>query len=222
MFKNKTTFKCKECGCCCKYFGLSKTLPVFSFEIPKLQKQAKKHNKKIIFVPENILLDKKSGILFCLNYGMANMPCPFLEQSERKSKCLVYVHRPLICKKFPLEKNPLFHEIKKGSFFDCDNLNSDKVLKYIKKKNRCLNNKQIEKQFIEIFGKEIWKASLEIDKIKTRINKKLKRLEKSKDIDICNMDWIDIKKYKVIDVFEFLEIQKRNTIKKFTKVTKVK
>ena len=219
MEKNlkKCLFECQRCGYCCQNLGKSKTIPVFGFEIPELEKQAKKQKKALVFTPENMLLDRKSGQLFCLNYGLAIMPCPFLRKEKNKTNlfgCSIYDYRPLICRKFPLEKNPFFHDLSKSMFFDCDYLNPDKILKFIKNKTGCLNNlnkkpKIMKKEFIGIFGKETWDASLKIDGIKYVINSKLEKLEREGKIDIVSMDWIDVNKYKnIIDVFEFLKKQK--------------
>lgn len=202
-------FECQRCGYCCRDFGGSKTLPVFEFEIPGLKYQAKKKKSVLVFVPENIFLDKKSGQIFCLNYGLSNMPCPFLTKNQGVFGCSIYENRPLICRKFPLEKNPLFHEITKESFFDCDNLYADKTLSCVQKENNCLNNKQVEKQFIEIFGKNVWNASLGVDKIKLRINKELKELEVLEKIEPVSVDWIDSKNPEIIGVFEFLDKYKQ-------------
>ncbi|MFW6283062.1 MAG: YkgJ family cysteine cluster protein [Minisyncoccales bacterium] len=213
MEKNK--FVCKNCGYCCRNFGKSKTLPLFEFEIPKIEEKAKNLQKTVVFIPENILIDKKSGTLFCMNYGMAVMPCPFLEKSgDNKQTCSIYPDRPLICRKFPLEKNPLFHKLKKSNFFDCDYFDSDEILKSIKKGNRCSNNEQTKKQFTEIFGKEIWEASLTVDKIKDKLNKNLSRLEELKKIEIASGEWIDTKGKEIIGVFEFLKkIKDKHNIK---------
>ena len=100
-------FECRRCGYCCSNFGKSRTLPVFEFEIPGLKERAKQEGVVLVFVPENVFLDKRSGQLFCLNYGMAVMPCPFLIENKGLHGCSIYKNRPLICRKFPLEKNPL-------------------------------------------------------------------------------------------------------------------
>lgn len=208
---NNPGFECRRCGYCCSDFGKSKTLPVFEFEIPILKKQAKNKGIVLVFVPENIFLDKKSGGLFCLNYGMAVMPCPFLIKEKKFYSCSIYKNRPLICRKFPLEKNPLFHDIKKSSFFDCNYLNSERLLKFVEKENRCLNTEnkksqdKIQKLFIEIFGKGVWDSSFKVDKIKTIIKKRLKELDKQGKTEITSVDWIDVKKHNVRGVFEFLE-----------------
>jgi len=208
----KNCFECNRCGYCCSYFGKSKTLPVFEFEIFGLIKEAKKKGITLVFVPENILLDKKSGKLFCMNYGMSVMPCPFLAKNKGVYGCSIYENRPLICRKFPLEKNPVFHGIKKHSFFDCPNLDSDKILDRLNKTD-CLNNKnpkRVKEEFIGIFGKEIWKSSLNIDKIKSEISKKLKNLEKKGKTEIVSIGWIDVKSHDIIGVFEFFrQIEKR-------------
>lgn len=207
---NGSYFKCHSCGFCCSWFGRSNTLPVFEFEIPQLEMNAKKQGIDLIFVPENVLLDKKSGNLFCLNYGMAIMPCPFLIKSNKNNLCSIYKKRPLICRKFPLEKNPLFHKIKKGIFFDCPNLDPNKAVEKLKqtgclnKENKKYKNK-IKEKSIEIFGKEIWDASLSVDRLKSEINNKIKELENLGKIEICFADWVDVKKHKIMGVFEFLE-----------------
>ena len=90
-------------------------------------------------------------------------------------------------------------------------MKTKKILLSVEKGNRCLNNRirkknqDIRKQFIDIFGKGVWDASLEIDKIKSFITKKLKDMEDQEKIDLVEVDWIDPKKYSVIGVFEFLE-----------------
>lgn len=107
-------FACKNCGSCCKKFGL-KGLPLFEEEVERIKKLSE---DKLDIRPTEIFIDKKSGKKFAVLYGMFNEPCPFLTENS----CSIYDQRFLICKQFPVFSTEKFKFSKlkdEPEFFDC-------------------------------------------------------------------------------------------------------
>ena len=104
MKNMRNKFICKGCGECCKKFGKGKnsSLPLFEWEVEQYKELAKQKGINLNISPLHYFLDKKSGFVFCLNYGMFNTPCPFLQEN----KCSIYDYRALICRQFPLLNVP--------------------------------------------------------------------------------------------------------------------
>lgn len=82
--------KCSGCGQCC-----SALLPLSNKEINNIRKYIKKKNIKPcrhgVGSPRNIQLD---------------LMCPFLDESKKDKKCLIYPARPQICKAFKCDIPP--------------------------------------------------------------------------------------------------------------------
>lgn len=196
-------FKCYNCGYCCSNFGPAGTLPIFHWEKKKLEAIATKKNISLNFIPENVYYDSISKKIFFVNYGMKNMPCPFL----KNNKCSIYNERPLICKSFPIGKNPLFEKkeissIKPNWFIHCKNYGSEGFIKEIN--NPSINvSKKIEK-YIQTFGEMSWNSSFKIEKIKYFVESEIKKLVNLGKISIKEFDWIDYKKHTIVNVFDFL------------------
>lgn len=164
-------FHCKQCGECCKNFGDGDTLPLFNREKKFYEELAVQTGVDIKFVPENILLDKKSGIMFCLNWGLKGNPCPFLIGN----KCSIYNNRALICRAFPIHKIPDdIRSVNLGCFMTCINNDS---------KNIILSRKRFE----EIYSLDSIYSRLEIDKRKRFMEDKLIFLQKNNMISLVKM-----------------------------------
>ena len=196
-------FKCNNCGYCCSNFGPAGTLPVFHWEMKKLKAIAMEKNISLTFIPENVYYDSISKEIFFINYGMKNMPCPFLEDN----KCSIYENRPLICRSFPIGKNPLFDEkeissVRSSWFIHCKNYSSKEFIEEIN--NPSINIAKKIERYIEIFGEESWNSSFKIEKIKYFLQSEIKKLIKTKKISIKEFDWMDYKKHKPTNVFDFL------------------
>lgn len=182
------------CGCCCRDFGTLGTLPMFDFEKRVLEKVASERGIRIEFVPENVFLDKKSGTVFCLNWGLVGNPCPFLQNN----KCSSYLTRPLICKAFPVEKIPEKNKpVNLGCFMHCPNNFLQDFIKNIEEDPK--------KDFLERYGEETIFAREEIEKIKKNIVDALKELEKEKLIEVFDASFIDFTKCEVVGVNKFLK-----------------
>ena len=75
----------------------SQGLPLFSWEYARLKKLAKEKGVKAEFRPSSVFV--KGGKQLVISYVMKGPVCPFL----KKNRCLIYEHRPLKCKSYPLE-----------------------------------------------------------------------------------------------------------------------
>ena len=90
--KQVYTFECqKECKKCC----LTNVVTLLPSELPMMQWLAKKHRKTPMFTKD----------LSLNTFKMIAFPCPFLDLS-RKEGCLIYEHRPLICRSYPIRPHP--------------------------------------------------------------------------------------------------------------------
>lgn len=190
-------FSCKNCGECCRNFGPLGTLPLFLDEKERYDKIAKEKGISLEFVPENILFDKVSQTVVCLNWGMKNMPCEFL---RKDNFCGIYENRSLICKAFPIEKIPEEGEIKLEHFINC--AKSD-LKKFVHEGN--LVKKDNASWFMETFGKECFEARKEIERREKFIGDSLRKLEKEKKVDFVKMEFLDPKGVEVLDIFDFLK-----------------
>ena len=76
--------KCSGCGQCC-----SNLLPLTIREIEDIRRYIAKHEIKECYHP-----------IAPLAYPILDMTCPFLDESKEKNKCVIYKHRPYICRTF--------------------------------------------------------------------------------------------------------------------------
>lgn len=208
-------FKCKKCGFCCSNFGKDKALPFFEWEISKIKKEAEKRSIKLRIKPLNLMFDKKLGIYFFPQYGMLNEPCPFL----KNNKCSIYHKRPLVCKMFPVVKNPLV--IKQKADIDCFNFCPNYDIKLFLKENSEKNFKELNSIYNKIFGKAN-KFSFKASSASNQIDKIILNLIKQKKIELRKPSEIEEEIFKAVPVLEFLikaghitKKQKSELIKKF-------
>lgn len=74
--------ECSECGECC-----SNLLPMSKDEIKAIRKVVRE--QKIQPLPHNVTMLESMDWL-----------CPFLDTNKENHKCVIYQHRPLICRDF--------------------------------------------------------------------------------------------------------------------------
>jgi Fe-S-cluster containining protein len=166
-------FSCKNCGECCKDFGSFGTLPIFLDEKARYKRLAEEKGFSLEFVPENIWLDRISGTVICLNWGMKGSPCKFL---RKDNFCGIYSDRSLICKAFPIEKFPEKGEcIKLGCFMDCAKCNLND---FVHEANLVKEDKL--SWFKEAIGQDSFDARVEIERRKRFIGESFKELENQK------------------------------------------
>ena len=124
-------FECKQCGNCCIDFGESGFLPLHPWEAEILKKLADEKGVILNIKPKGCFFDKKHNLAFFLQYGLYNNPCPFYINNL----CSIYDNRPLVCKSFPLSRDPIMslkYSPERGfftNFADCKNHNPKDELK---------------------------------------------------------------------------------------------
>jgi len=217
-------FKCLQCGACCKNISgkltSSRGLPLFEWEVNKIKILAKRYKLNIKIKPIDIVLDKKSNSYFCTGYLLANEPCAFL----KNNKCLIHKNRPIICRAFPIAKNPLFlNNIPNLSCFSkCPKFNFNNFLSNslnLKEgKSYEISKKEIIKKYKKVFDKETMAASFARDNIFRDFNNLMYNLSKDNLIDLKV-----IKKEKKIIPIPFLQfLVKREFISKKDKIKIIK
>ena len=129
-------FSCLKCGVCCanirqkiesddsdfikaNLFGNSPivqlvsvedmSLPIWPWEAEILRKKAEELKVKADIKPFRTVFDINKNKSLILSYFIDHDLCPFLKENQ----CIVYNHRPLVCRQFPiqtigLEKSPVF------------------------------------------------------------------------------------------------------------------
>jgi Fe-S-cluster containining protein len=129
IVNNKKVFNCTQCGECCHIrekdknisdkeeadyrqymftnFGiiyLAKlsdiTINVWPEEAEALKKEAKDKKINIKILPKRAVYDSKNHELTILDYYIDHDVCPFFDAKNRL--CGVYMHRPIICRSYPL------------------------------------------------------------------------------------------------------------------------
>jgi Fe-S-cluster containining protein len=178
-------FECKKCGHCCRFLqtgGNVNCLPVWEWELEKLRGLAEQKNIILNLKPVDLVLDKRSGLTFCIHYWL-DAPCPFLIDN----KCSIYEDRPLICKAFPMVDNPYFSkEIMEVNIADCKAFSVNKwrlalkgTLDYGAIK---VSKKDIIDRYRKFFGDECFINSFLINQIKAYVDKTMKELVQEKKI----------------------------------------
>lgn len=190
MEMGKVIFKCSKCGECCRRISdensSSKGLPIFEWEVEQIKKLANLNNIKINIEPIDLVLDKKSGKYFCTGYVLTQEPCVFLKDN----KCLIHKDRPIVCRAFPVAKNPEFmDEVPNlGCFSNCPNfdfkafLSESLGLKESQPFN--LTSEKILAEYSETFDGEIMKNSFIRDSALNYFDELMKTLTKENLIDI--------------------------------------
>ncbi len=217
-------FECLKCGACCKNFGSNGSfsgLPIFEWEKQEFEKFAKEKAIYLNINPSNIIYDKKSKTYVNISYFMKNQPCPFLKDN----KCSIYNHRPIVCRSFPLARNPLIDNepLSRSCFMHCPNFNSESFLKEnlgIDENNSfMIEENKLIKEYQKFFGENI----LIYEAIHTRLSKYIKetinKLEEEQITSFENVSLDEKDKFDTIPFFEFLvkinyldEIKKKEII----------
>ncbi|GBE17998.1 flagellin N-methylase [archaeon BMS3Abin16] len=109
-------FQCLKCGDCCKdtlsvnknigtgffseymYLHTAPSLPIFDWEKPNLETRFQ--TKGVNIVPSTLIYDLNSKTSIVIQYTTDMTLCPHLTESN---DCLIYKHRPITCKIFPLK-----------------------------------------------------------------------------------------------------------------------
>lgn len=85
--------KCIGCGDCC-----SNLLPVTESEIRTIERYIKSHGIK----------EQKHNVL--LADPAFDFTCPFLDNSKKKDRCVIYPIRPLVCRSFTCSNRGVMSE----------------------------------------------------------------------------------------------------------------
>ncbi|HPD81957.1 MAG TPA: YkgJ family cysteine cluster protein [Candidatus Pacearchaeota archaeon] len=223
-------FQCRKCGDCCRFFGETDNwLPLFEWEKDKMKELAEQ--KKISFEakPIELIFDKKSNLAFFINYGLKG-PCPFLINN----KCSIYEDRPLICKAFPMGKNPYFvEEIMNINLPNCKSFTKNEWSLTFKEilgdESIPITRQDMAKKYKKLFGEECFFNSFIIGQIKIRISNIKEELIQSKKIKARKINKFDYEKYNAVPFFEFLRLkgllnqeQKFNLINSLTDYNQIK
>ncbi len=204
-------FKCICCGECCRKISdedsNTKGLPLFEWEVEKIKKLG--IDKKIKIEPIDFVLDKKSGKYFCTGYVLTKEPCPFLKDN----KCSIHKERPIVCRAFPVARNPEFLDDVPdiSCFSNCPNFDfkaflSDSLgLKDGKDFN--LPRKKINEEYAKTFDEEIMKNSFTRDSVLSFFDETMAALSEEDLIDIELVDKVP-ENTKVIPFLQFLVEEK--------------
>jgi Fe-S-cluster containining protein len=181
-------FNCHNCGECCLNFGTCGTLPLFNNEKKRYEKLAFDLEINVEFIPENVMIDNKTGVMICSNWGLKGNPCPFL---DKNCQCRIYEDRALICKAFPIEKVPFNNDLNLGCFMKCLNFDHKKFI-------------ESGKGLVKIYGKNSVMAREQIQKKQKEISEKIFGLISLKEIELKKIE--NFYTPYVISVEDFLEI----------------
>jgi len=148
-------FECNGCGKCCRNFGKDGFLPLWEWEVEEYEKLASEKGVMLQIEPEAVIHDRKSGLLFCLKYGMRfgmnNQPCLFLNEN----RCSIYENRSLACRVFPMAKTPYeTHRIDDTNFGTCPALNVEKFFQAVgatREKGIKIKSQETARLFREFF-----------------------------------------------------------------------
>jgi len=196
-------FKCKNCGACCRDFGKHKNLPLFEWEAEDLRKIAKERGIELNIKPtkDNIHLDKKSGEMFSLLYGMFNVPCPF----HIDNKCSIYEQRPLICRQFPLHHTPLASKDQPygaDAFLMCQNFDSELDFNNHFKETKEVKKEEIIDYLKETYG-DCYDYTLQSENATQFLRWFIQGLIKEKQINSKEINNKPFKEENVLPFFDF-------------------
>ncbi len=204
-------FKCICCGECCRKISdensSAKGLPLFEWEVEKIKKLAA--DRGIEIGPIDLVLDKKSEKYFCTGYSLSLEPCPFLKDN----KCSIHKERPIVCRAFPVARNPEFLDDVPdlGCFSNCPNFDFKAFLRdslgLEEGKPFNLPRKKINEEYAKTFDEETMKNSFTRDSILSFFDETMAALSEEGLIDIELVDKAP-KNVKVIPFLQFLVEEK--------------
>jgi len=179
-------------------------LPLFEWETEDYKELAKQKGIALNIEPIHFFLDKKSGFVFCLEYGMFNQPCPFLENN----KCSVYNNRALVCRQFPLVNTPEyaretkeFQATKSFSasdfFLKCQNFENKKYFDETFIIGNKISSADIQDYLKEVYEK-CYDYALQSNALKKLLADFLQTMVEQKQIKLRKISKFDLNKHKVI------------------------
>lgn len=202
-------FKCQKCAWCCKNFGKLGWLPVYDWEKDKLEEEANERGINLTFVPVDLIIDKRTNISICFQFGMKNEPCPFLDE---KDECSIYDSRPLICKAYPLAKEVLLRDPPRfdlSSFGHCPNLDAKELLITefgIKEGEETKTKKsEIVKKYLDIFGYDMVIAMETMGMLQHLADFQMKSFVENRVVKLRKISKFDYHKYFPIGIFAFFK-----------------
>jgi Fe-S-cluster containining protein len=143
-----------------------------------------------------------SGFVFCLEYGMFNQPCPFLENN----KCSIYNNRALVCRQFPIFYVPQFNPTGTfggDCFLKCQHFENKKQLDDNFKVGSRNSAQDIIDYLKEVYG-ECYDYALQSNALKKFLADFLQTMIKQKQIKLREISKFDLSKYKVMSFFDFM------------------
>jgi len=212
-------FKCICCGECCKHISdkdsTSSGLPLFEWEVEKIKKLAEHHTRvsglqsrnkiKLNIKPIDFVFDRKSKKYFCTGYVLKDEPCIFLKDN----KCLIHKDRPIVCRAFPIARNPEFLDDvpSLSCFSNCPNFDFKaflgESLGLEEGKPFDLSKEKILAEYSKTFDRETMKSSFARDKLLSQFDEIMATLSDEGLIDIEVVDKVPDGK-KVIPFLKFL------------------
>lgn len=183
-------FRCICCGECCRKISDEdsslKGLPLFEWEVEKIKKLAEQNKIKIDIKPIDYVFDRKSKKYFCTGYSLTQEPCPFLKDK----KCLIHKDRPIVCRAFPVARNPeFFDDVPDLSCFSkCPNFDFKAFLRESlgleEGKDFNLSKEKLNEEYAKTFDKEIMENSLKRDSVLSYFDEMMATLSEDELIDI--------------------------------------
>lgn len=202
-------FKCICCGECCRKISDEdsslKGLPLFEWEVEKIKKLAEEKGIKFKVEPIDLVFDKKSKKYFCTGYSLTQEPCPFLNEN----KCSIHKDRPIVCRAFPVARNPEFLDDvpSLSCFSNCPNFDFKAFLRdslgLEDGKDFNLSKKKLKEEYAKTFDEEIMKNSFTRDSILSFFDETMAALSEEGLIDIELVEKVP-ESTKVLPFLEFL------------------
>lgn len=191
-------FKCKKCGKCCS--ENTEFIPLFEWEMERLQELAKEKDIKLEIKPTELVYDKRSKKAVCSQFGLYTIPCPFLIGN----KCSVYSDRPIVCKAFPIAKTPLLDgKVDLSNFVKCPNFNAKNfILGNLDKK---MDKFKAIKIFIDFFGEDAFYSAAQKDIIEESLKMIILNLAQTGKVKPRIIKKRRFEDYKPTPIFKFLE-----------------
>lgn len=220
-------FECLKCGNCCRNFGSDGSfsgLPLFEWEKEEFEKIAKEKKINLEIKPTNILFDKMSKEYVCLTFSMKNQPCPFLKNNV----CSIYEKRPIVCRSFPLARNPMIDDENLGMncFMHCPNFNAKLFLEenfgINANKTFSISESKILEEYKKVFGENTLVYEAMHSKVWEYIKEEIIDLEEEEIVEFENVKENQVPD-NVFSFFDFLvKINKLNPKEKDELVSKLK
>jgi Fe-S-cluster containining protein len=126
-------FACRRCGHCCRNLKRvrkledagekrplyileeERSLALYEWELDDFLLFGRKLNKQIEVAPVLICIDQLTNTPLGLIWSILDNDCPFLSESNL---CLIYEHRPVICRIFPVAASGIFLSSERLKFSD--------------------------------------------------------------------------------------------------------